>query len=132
MHPRSVRLWLACACPVACSLACALPGSASARLTIGVSDNLPAMFSQGTFLHLHVPVARVGLPWNTAIMRDRRGVQAAQAWLAFDKPKDRTSKAAAGALTSVFFIFLYTPIRILVLRTSDSRAGLRQRRIDNS
>src|SRR2546427_2615731 len=47
------------------------------------------------------------------------------AWLAFDKPKDRTSKAAADALTSAFFIFLYTPIGILVLRTSDSRAGLR-------
>src|SRR5947209_18729544 len=76
-----MRLWLACACAVACTVACAVPGSASARLTIGVSDNLPAMFSQGTFLHLHVPVARVGLPWNTAIMRDRRGVQAAQAWL---------------------------------------------------
>src|SRR5439155_24799526 len=52
---------------------------------------------------------------------------AALVWLAFDKPKDRTSKAAAGALTSAFFIVLYTPIRILVLCTSDSRAGLRQR-----
>src|SRR5205807_8947421 len=53
------------------------------------------------------------------------------AWLAFDKPKDRTSKAAADALTSAFFIFLYTPIGYWVLRTSDSRAGLRQRRIDD-
>src|SRR5437879_1416139 len=38
------------------------------------------------------------------------------AWLAFDKPKDRTSKAAADALRSTFFIFLYTPIGYLVLR----------------
>src|SRR5438876_4676577 len=43
------------------------------------------------------------------------------AWLAFDKPKYRTSKAAADALRSTFFIVLYTPIGYLVLRTSDSR-----------
>lgn len=62
-------------------LLAAAPVAAHARLTVGVSDGSQTMFSQPNFLRLHIRTVRAVVPWNTAIMRNRRTLHAAQAWV---------------------------------------------------
>jgi hypothetical protein len=60
----------------------ATPSAASAGVRVGVSDNSAAMFYQGSFQRLHVPIARDMVPWNAAVTRDKSALNAAKAWVA--------------------------------------------------
>ena len=75
------------------------------RLQPRACENVVYAFERGVgalvcSLLLKLKLANIEPFWSPA---------AALAWLAFDKPKDKTSKAVADALTSVFFIFLHAP-----------------------
>jgi len=63
------------------ALAGAAPAAAKPRVLVGVSDNNWAMFSERSFLRLHVPIARYMVDWNAAIMRDKTALNYARAWI---------------------------------------------------
>ena len=68
--------------PTACALAfAAVPSTAAAKLTVGISDNSPAMFSQSNFLRLNLTTARDMVYWNVAVMKDRTYLQEAKVWI---------------------------------------------------
>jgi hypothetical protein len=56
----------------ALAAALAVPASASAAFTIGISENSPAMFSDPLFTGLGVKSARVVVPWNVMTANDGR------------------------------------------------------------
>jgi hypothetical protein len=56
----------------AVAAALAVPASASAAFTIGISENSPAMFSDPLFTGLGVKLTRVVLPWNVMTANDGR------------------------------------------------------------
>src|SRR5947209_19675507 len=65
-----------------CALAfAAAPSPAGARLTVGVSDNIPSMFSEHSFLRLHVRIARDIVEWNVAVTRNHAGLNEVRDWL---------------------------------------------------
>jgi hypothetical protein len=66
-------------------LTLALPGAASAGLTVGVNDNGYSFFSDPLFTKLHVRVARMGVPWDVAIKQDKRQLNYDRAWLTWAK-----------------------------------------------
>jgi hypothetical protein len=68
--------------PLAC--ACALgvaPAAAAQTLTVGISDNSPAMFSNRLFNRINLAVARIVVDYNTATMRNKTELHATQAWV---------------------------------------------------
>ena len=70
--------------PVGCLCALALgltPALAGAKVMVGVSDNIPAMFSERSFLRLHVPTARDIVDWNVAVMHDKGPLSEVRSWL---------------------------------------------------
>ena len=69
--------------PVLCVGAAALsaPPGAGARLLVGVSDDGAAMFSEPSFVSLHVPIARYLVDWNAAVTRDHTALNNARAWI---------------------------------------------------
>lgn len=69
---------LACACALG---AAAAPAAAATKLTVGISDNSPAMFSNPWFNRINLTVARDIVPWNAAVMRNKSALHAAQAWV---------------------------------------------------
>jgi hypothetical protein len=71
-----MRLRLLIATVATCLLI--VPASASAAVTIGISENSPAMFSDPLFTNLGVKSARVVVPWNVMTANDGRlpGLQA--------------------------------------------------------
>jgi len=80
MPQRLTKLMLALTC--ACLLAtAAAPAVAAARLTVGISDNSPAMFSNYWFNRINLTVARDIVPWNAAVMRNKSQLRAAEAWV---------------------------------------------------
>ena len=68
--------------PLTCVLALvAVPAVASAKLTVGISDNGPQMFSSSAYNRLNLPVARAMFDWNTAVMKNKTELHNAQAWV---------------------------------------------------
>jgi hypothetical protein len=61
--------------------AAAAPASAGA-VTVGISDQSPAMFSSPYFKALHIKQARLMVAWNAAVMRNRTALNQARAWIA--------------------------------------------------
>lgn len=80
MSHRLLRPLLPITCLCAFALS-AVPAAAGAKLLVGVSDNIPSMFSERSFLRLHVPIARDIVDWNAAVMRDKGPLNEARAWL---------------------------------------------------
>jgi hypothetical protein len=78
MAGRIRRSWL-----LLCLGALALPAvpATAAAVTVGISDNGSAMFSQQRFLRLDIRQARLGVFWNVAVMRDKRPLRAARDWI---------------------------------------------------
>lgn len=70
--------FLACLCALGLA---AVPAVASARLTVGVSDNGPWMFTQRAFQRLHVKTGRDMVVWNAAVMRDKTALNEARTWI---------------------------------------------------
>jgi len=68
---------LICLCAFACA---AIPSSAGA-VTVGISDNGSAMFTEHNFLRLNIRQARDMVFWNVAVMRDKGPLNAARAWI---------------------------------------------------
>lgn len=60
-------------------MACA-PVSAGA-VTVGISDNSPAMFSNSYFNALNVHQARLIVPWNTAVLSSKTYLNMAKSWI---------------------------------------------------
>jgi hypothetical protein len=68
-----------------CALACvvALPAAASAKPTVGISDQNTAFFSDPRFLSLHIHEARLVVPWDVASAGYERGMlNYTAAWIA--------------------------------------------------
>jgi hypothetical protein len=53
-----------------CLLALAVPAKASAAVTVGISDNLPQVFTDPLFAPLHITHARVVVSWNVMTTGD--------------------------------------------------------------
>jgi hypothetical protein len=70
---------LVCACAIG---AAAVPTVASAKLTVGISDNSPAMFTSPEFLRTHITTARDVVLWNIAVLKDTTYLSQARQWLA--------------------------------------------------
>ena len=70
------------AAPLACvgAVACAAT-SADAKLTVGIGDDNPAMFSQQLFQRMHVTTARQIVFWNVAVMSNKAYLNNARAWI---------------------------------------------------
>ena len=69
---------VSCLCSVALALA---PAPENARVMVGVSDNIPSMFGERSFLRLHVPTARDIVYWNVAVMRNKGSLGEVRGWL---------------------------------------------------
>jgi len=69
---------LTCVCVLA---GAALPATAGAKLTVGISDNGSAMFSQHNFLRLNLTTARYFVFWNAAVMKNKSALNQARAWI---------------------------------------------------
>src|SRR5258708_2261665 len=78
MPTRLARLLLALACVV---VAASAASSANAKLTVGIGDNNAAMFSQPLFQRMQVTTARQIVFWNVAVMKDKRYLNYARAWI---------------------------------------------------
>jgi hypothetical protein len=72
---------LACAGSLAAAALAVAAGPAAARLTVGISDNSGAMFSNPLFTRLNLTVARMMVDWNAAEMRNKSELHATQAWV---------------------------------------------------
>jgi hypothetical protein len=79
MVRRLARFTLPIAC--ACALTAALPAAANAKVTVGISDNGPAMFSSPTFQRLHATTVRDMVFWNIAVMKNKRYLNQLKVWL---------------------------------------------------
>jgi Glycosyl hydrolase catalytic core len=69
--------------PLICLCACAgvaAPAAASA-VTVGISDDSSAMFSQHYFLNVNITTARYLVFWNAAVMKDHGPLNQARAWI---------------------------------------------------
>jgi hypothetical protein len=67
---------LACICGLT-----AAPTVAAASVTVGISDNSPAMFSNRYFTSINITAVRSMVDWNAAIMRNKTQLHAIQAWV---------------------------------------------------
>jgi hypothetical protein len=72
----------ACVCAFAMT---ALPTAASAKLTVGISDNGPTMFTSPAFQAMHITTARDMVFWNVAVIKDKRYLNLTKQWLAAAK-----------------------------------------------
>jgi hypothetical protein len=54
---------------------------AGAKLTVGIGDNNPAMFSQPKFTALHPQAARLIVFWNVATIRNKAYLNYARSWI---------------------------------------------------
>lgn len=73
---------LTCASVLAtAALAAAATPAAASRLTVGISDNGSAMFSNPLFNRLNLTTARMMVDWNAAVMRNKSELRATQAWV---------------------------------------------------
>jgi len=78
-RPGKASLALICAL----TLMVALPAAASAKLSVGISDQNAWIFSDPKFLALHFREARLMIPWDTASAANERGeLSYVAAWLA--------------------------------------------------
>ncbi|HLY51004.1 MAG TPA: glycosyl hydrolase [Solirubrobacteraceae bacterium] len=69
--------------PLTCIAALtAAPALASAKPLVGISDNSAAMFGNSWFTRLNLPIARIMVDWNTAVMKNKSELHATQAWVA--------------------------------------------------
>jgi hypothetical protein len=68
---------LVCLCAL---IGAAAPSGASA-VTVGISDDGSAMFSQHTFQRLDIRQARYMTYWNVAVMRNKGPLRAARTWI---------------------------------------------------
>jgi hypothetical protein len=65
-----------------CALAsAALPATAGAKLTVGISDDGTAMFTNQYFLRLNLPTARYITYWNVAVTRSHKALNATRTWI---------------------------------------------------
>ena len=69
---------LTCACAL---VAVALPATAAAKLTVGVSDQTDQVFSNPLFQKINITVSRYITPWNTATERSKADLNAARAFI---------------------------------------------------
>jgi hypothetical protein len=60
----------------------AVPALATAKPLVGISDNSYAMFSNTLFTRLNLPIARIMVDWNTAVMRSKTELYSTQQWVA--------------------------------------------------
>jgi hypothetical protein len=79
MLNRLARLLLPLLC--VCALAGAAIPAAAGAVSVGVSDNSAAMFSQHSFARLNIRQARDIVYWNVAVMRDKGPLNSVRAWL---------------------------------------------------
>lgn len=70
---------------ILCAAAAAAPGSASAKVIVGMSDNNYAMFTQPRFQSLHITTVRDMVSWNVAVQRNKRELYQVNAWLGWAK-----------------------------------------------
>lgn len=78
-----MRVWLAKLLP-AVTLCLAVTGLAPAgaqAVTVGISDQSPAMFSSPLFQALHIRQARLSVPWNLLTKPNAGTIQEVTAWL---------------------------------------------------
>ncbi len=69
--------------PITCAAALlAAPAIASAKPLVGISDNSYAMFRNSLFNRLNLPIARIMVDWNTAVMRNKSELHYTQQWVA--------------------------------------------------
>ena len=59
----------------------AAPAVAAASVTVGISDNSQAMFSNRYFISINITAARSMVDWNAAVMRNKTQLHATQAWV---------------------------------------------------
>lgn len=64
-----------------CAFAAAAAPAGAGAVMVGISDNGSTMFWQRNFHRLNIRTARYMTFWNVAVMRDRRPLQAARAWI---------------------------------------------------
>jgi hypothetical protein len=81
MVNRVARRILPLACICAAVAVAALPSSAGAKVTIGISDNGVGMFSSPWFQKLHLTTVRNMVFWNVAVLKDKAPLNATRAWL---------------------------------------------------
>ena len=72
----------ACVCALA---GAALPASAGAKLTVGISDNGAGMFSSPAFLRMHITTARDVVVWNVAVLKNKQALNSTRQWIAAAK-----------------------------------------------
>jgi hypothetical protein len=75
-RPARVLVLIGCLCATTLGVA-----SGASALTVGVSDNGPWMFAESSFQQLHVKTARMMVPWNVAVTRNRSLLNATRAWV---------------------------------------------------
>lgn len=75
---RRFLLPITCVCVLA---GAALPAGAAAKAAVGISDNGAGMFSSSLFNRLNITTARLVVPWNAAVLRNRSQLNAARAWI---------------------------------------------------
>jgi hypothetical protein len=74
-------------CKLAAPMVCAVvvgggtAPAAGAKLTVGIGDNSPAMFSSSKFTAMRPQSARQIVFWNVAVMRNKKYLNYARAWL---------------------------------------------------
>jgi hypothetical protein len=64
-----------------CLLVCSGAASSAGAVTVGISDNGPALFSEQSFTRLNISQARDMVFWNVAVMRNKAPLNAARAWI---------------------------------------------------
>jgi hypothetical protein len=76
---RRFLLPLTCLCTLAGCVAGAAP--AGAQVSVGVSDNDPAFFTNPLFTKVNATTARMTVDWNVAVMRNQTLLRQAQGWI---------------------------------------------------
>jgi Glycosyl hydrolase catalytic core len=64
-----------------CAVACGTSAQAADAVTVGISDNGTAMFSEQPFLKLNIAQARDVVFWNAAVLKNKAPLNAARAWI---------------------------------------------------
>lgn len=50
-------------------------------MVVGISDNTTRMFTSAWFTRLHTTIARVGVEWNAAVLKDPTALNSARTWI---------------------------------------------------
>ena len=80
MSDRFAKFMLPLACAFAL-VAAVTPATAAARLTVGIGDQSPAMFTNPYFTRINLTVARIVVDYNTATMRNKTELNSTRAWV---------------------------------------------------